>query len=134
MSTAGKEKVPPTGGKERERRERQGIPEVELRGGGPQSGDHVKVVNGAAAGQRGMVVSVDTETGICVILTDAHKEELRVFTRDLSESHETPGTESSSDTCAPNAQYASFFPLTVACKLPCTNEYTDTAFACGLQT
>ncbi len=54
-----------------------------------QSGDHVKVVNGAAAGQTGMVVSVDTETGICVILTDAHKEELRVFTRDLSESQET---------------------------------------------
>eukprot|EP00884_Botryococcus_braunii_P016048 jgi/Botrbrau1/3126/Bobra.0070s0099.1 len=54
-----------------------------------KSGDHVKVVNGAAAGQTGMVVSVDTETGICVILTDAHKEELRVFTRDLSESQET---------------------------------------------
>ncbi len=63
-----------------------------------QSGDHVKVVNGAAAGQTGMVVSVDTTTNICIILTDAHKEEVKVFARDLSESNETAFAN---DTCAP---------------------------------
>lgn len=87
---------------ERGRIVKQAVWEVRMDGGGVQSGDHVKVVNGAAAGQRGMVVSVDTETGICVILTDAHKEELRVFTRDLSESHETPGGDSAGDKYVPN--------------------------------
>ena len=52
-----------------------------------QAGDHVKVGAGQHEGATGMVVRV--EDPISILLDDATREELRVFTRDLSESGET---------------------------------------------
>ena len=49
-----------------------------------QAGDHVRVGAGQHEGQTGMVVRV--EDPISILLCDATREELRVFTRDLSES------------------------------------------------
>ena len=60
-----------------------------------QAGDHVRVGAGQHEGQTGMVVRV--EDPVSILLCDATREELRVFTRDLSESAAAaPGL----DTCA----------------------------------
>lgn len=48
-----------------------------------ESGDHVKVVNGSHSGETGMVVRV--EGPVCYIFTDATKEEIKAFSRDLTE-------------------------------------------------
>lgn len=45
------------------------------------SGDHVRVEHGSHAGETGMVVAL--QNGVCVVLTDASKEEIKVFARDL---------------------------------------------------
>lgn len=47
------------------------------------SGDHVKVVHGSHAGQTGMVVRV--EGPVCYIFTDATKQEIKVFSKDLAD-------------------------------------------------
>jgi len=52
-----------------------------------QPGDHVRVLNGPHAGERGMVVSVDGTQ--CVLLPDTRQVELRVFVRDLTEAKES---------------------------------------------
>ena len=52
-----------------------------------QPGDHVRVLNGPHAGERGMVVSVDGTQ--CVLLPDTRQAELRVFVRDLTEAKES---------------------------------------------
>ncbi|KAG7669634.1 hypothetical protein Ndes2437B_g05814 [Nannochloris sp. 'desiccata'] len=54
------------------------------------SGDHVKVLNGSHSGETGMVVNV--EEGVCFVLTDQTKEEIKVFTRDLMETVAAPTT------------------------------------------
>ena len=46
-------------------------------------GAHVKVINGSHKGQTGMVVSV--EDTICHIVTDATREDIKVFIRDVTE-------------------------------------------------
>ena len=46
-------------------------------------GAHVKVINGSHKGQTGMVVSV--EDVFCHIVTDATREDIRVFIRDITE-------------------------------------------------
>lgn len=46
-----------------------------------QQGDHVKVINGTHKGETGMVVNVKGR--VCQILTDATRQEIRVFPRDL---------------------------------------------------
>lgn len=48
-----------------------------------QSGNHVKVVHGQHTNETGMVVRV--EGPVCYIFTDATQQEIRVFTRDLTE-------------------------------------------------
>ena len=48
----------------------------------PQCGEHVKVVHGQHEGETGLVVRV--EGAICYVFTDATREELRVFSRDLA--------------------------------------------------
>lgn len=47
-------------------------------------GAHIKVINGSHKGQTGMVVSV--EDGVCHVVTDATREDVTVFVRDISES------------------------------------------------
>jgi len=54
------------------------------------NGDHVKVLNGSHSGETGMVVNV--EEGVCYVLTDQTKEEIKVFTRDLVEAVAAPTT------------------------------------------
>jgi transcription elongation factor SPT5 len=54
------------------------------------SGDHVKVLNGSHSGETGMVVNV--EEGVCYVLTDQTKEEIKVFTRDLVQAVAAPTT------------------------------------------
>ncbi len=54
------------------------------------SGDHVKVLNGSRSGETGMVVNV--EEGVCYVLTDQTKEEIKVFTRDLVQAVAAPTT------------------------------------------
>ncbi|BDA45194.1 Transcription elongation factor SPT5 [Coccomyxa sp. Obi] len=49
-----------------------------------EAGDYVRVNSGQHEGQTGMIVSV--EEPICVLMTDATREQLQVFTRDLAES------------------------------------------------
>ncbi|KAK9811747.1 hypothetical protein WJX72_009461 [[Myrmecia] bisecta] len=51
-----------------------------------QSGDHVKVIHGKHEGVTGMVVRV--EDGTCYVFADNTREEIRVFSRDLTESAE----------------------------------------------
>ena len=46
-------------------------------------GAHVKVINGSHKGQTGMVVSVEDTT--CHIVTDATREDIKVFIRDITE-------------------------------------------------
>ncbi len=46
-------------------------------------GAHVKVINGSHKGQTGMVVSVEDST--CHIVTDATREDIKVFIRDITE-------------------------------------------------
>lgn len=53
----------------------------------PQAGDHVRVLNGPHAGERGMVVSVEGPQ--CVLLPDTRQAELKVFVRDLTEAKES---------------------------------------------
>lgn len=60
-----------------------------------QAGDYVRVNSGQHEGQTGMIVSV--EEPICVLMTDATREQLQVFTRDLAESS---NVASGVDTCA----------------------------------
>lgn len=60
---------------------------LRLRGLALQAGDHVRVLNGPHAGERGMVVSVDGPQ--CVLLPDTRQAELRVFVRDLTEAKES---------------------------------------------
>jgi transcription elongation factor SPT5 len=50
------------------------------------SGDHVRVVSGQHVGQTGMVVSV--EGPICHVFTDATRQEVKIFARDLKEAVE----------------------------------------------
>lgn len=52
-----------------------------------QPGDHVRVLNGPHAGERGMVVSVDGPQ--CVLLPDTRQAELKVFVRDLTEAKDS---------------------------------------------
>ena len=49
-------------------------------------GAHVKVINGSHKGQTGMVVSVGDDATVCHIVTDATREDIRVFVRDITES------------------------------------------------
>ena len=51
-----------------------------------EAGDHVKVTGGAHEGATGMVVRVDGP--VCHVFSDAAREEVRVFARDLAESAE----------------------------------------------
>jgi len=51
-----------------------------------EAGDHVKVLRGAAAGTTGLVVRV--EDNILVFLSDAGREEVKVFVADVAESAE----------------------------------------------
>ena len=55
-----------------------------------ESGDHVKVAHGSHAGETGMVIK--TNEGVCHILTDATREEIKVFARDLVEAVAAPST------------------------------------------
>jgi transcription elongation factor SPT5 len=55
------------------------------------SGDHVKVLNGSHSGETGMVVNVDE--GVCYVLTDQTREEIKVFTRDLVAAVAAPTTQ-----------------------------------------
>ena len=48
-------------------------------------GAHVKVINGSHKGQTGMVVSVSDDAAVCHIVTDATREDIRVFVRDITE-------------------------------------------------
>lgn len=48
-----------------------------------KAGDHVRVLSGPHGGQRGMVVAV--QDGVCILLPDTQKEELKVFLKDLTE-------------------------------------------------
>lgn len=48
-------------------------------------GTHVKVINGSHKGQTGMVVSVGDDATVCHIVTDATREDIRVFVRDITE-------------------------------------------------
>lgn len=52
-----------------------------------QPGDHVRVLNGPHAGERGMVVNVEGPQ--CVLLPDTRQAELKVFVRDLTEAKES---------------------------------------------
>lgn len=52
-----------------------------------QAGDHVRVLSGPHAGERGMVVAVNE--GMCVLLPDSRQGELRVFAKDLTEAVES---------------------------------------------
>ena len=47
-----------------------------------QSGEHVKVIHGAHEGETGMVVRV--EQPVAYVFTDASRQEIRVFLRDLT--------------------------------------------------
>lgn len=49
-----------------------------------QAGDHVKVSGGQHSGETGLIVRV--EGHICIVFSDATREELKVFARDLTES------------------------------------------------
>ena len=51
-----------------------------------EAGDHVKVLRGAAAGTTGLVVRVDGP--VLAMLSDAGREEVRVFSADVAESAE----------------------------------------------
>lgn len=55
-----------------------------------ESGDHVKVAHGSHAGETGMVVKMDE--GVCYVLTDATREEIKVFARDLVDAVAAPST------------------------------------------
>jgi transcription elongation factor SPT5 len=48
-------------------------------------GAHVKVINGSHKGQTGMVVSVSDDATVCHVVTDATREDIRVFVRDTTE-------------------------------------------------
>ena len=51
-----------------------------------QAGDQVRVVAGTHTGQTGMVLTVDSNTGVCVLHSDATRDELQVLTRHLARS------------------------------------------------
>jgi transcription elongation factor len=55
-----------------------------------QAGDHVRVLSGPHAGQRGMVVTVSE--GVCIMLPDTRQGELKVFIKDLTEASADSGT------------------------------------------
>lgn len=65
-----------------------------------QEGDQVKAIAGVHQGQTGLVLAMDSDTGIAVVLSDATREELKVLSRHLTRSTETTSTL---DTCAPPA-------------------------------
>ena len=48
-----------------------------------QVGDHVTVTGGQHSGQTGMVVHAENK--VCTLISDATKQELNCFTKDLSE-------------------------------------------------
>lgn len=52
-----------------------------------QAGDHVRVLSGPQAGERGMVVAL--HDGMCILLPDSRQGELRVFAKDLTEAAES---------------------------------------------
>lgn len=52
-----------------------------------QPGDHVRVLSGPHAGERGMVVTV--KEGVCILLPDTKQGELKVFVKDLTEAKDS---------------------------------------------
>ena len=65
-----------------------------------QAGDQVKAIAGVHSGQTGLVLTMDSDTGICVVLADSTREEIKVLSRHLTRSTETTATL---DTCAPTS-------------------------------
>jgi transcription elongation factor len=55
-----------------------------------QAGDHVRVLSGAHAGQRGMVITVNE--GVCIMMPDTRQGQLKVFIKDLTEASADSGT------------------------------------------
>ena len=69
-----------------------------------QAGDQVKAIAGVHLGQTGLVLAMDSDTGICVVLSDATREEIKVLSRHLTRSSETTAAL---DTYVPQCKFFS---------------------------
>ena len=57
-----------------------------------QAGDQVKAIGGMHSGQPGLILTMDSDTGICIVLADSTREEIKVLSRHLTRSTETTAT------------------------------------------